>query len=182
VRSLKVFLFPFTSKSFFLGGGSDKKKRQHQKPGAGLPFYSMARASLLPLPRSIRGMKPISFLLPPFGVRGGKEGGGREGVWGSREQEERAARAAFFDVPLFSCRQLFLFPLWLLLTRAGLTTRLPYPRGSLPFYSPNAESHYFRGHTTKKKKKNENRKEKTDRKPKKKNSKIRKVHDDGARV
>ena len=144
------FSFSFHVEEFFsTGGGPKKTKRQHQKPGAGLPFILFSGPSF---PTSAAEIDPREeaylFSPPSFRGAGGKEG--REGGGlGEREQEERAARAAFFVVLLFSCRQLFFFPLWLLLTRAGLTTRLPYPRGSLPFYSSNAESHYLRGHTTK---------------------------------
>ena len=110
----------FGGKKVFFSTERERRKKKSNgsikslEPVCLLFIKSMARASLLPLPRSIRGMKPSLFLSP----LGGKEEG----------RQELPFLIFFLPLPL-STLPLSLFRL--LLTRAGLTTRLPYPRGSL---------------------------------------------------
>ena len=127
----------FGGKKVFFSTERERRKKKSNgsikslEPVCLLFIKSMARASLLPLPRSIRGMKP-SLFLSPLGGGGNNRGGRGEGVLGREGKEEGRQELPFliFFLPLpLSTLPLSLFRL--LLTRAGLTTRLPYPRGSL---------------------------------------------------
>lgn len=73
----------------------------------------------------------LSLSFFSFGRRGkgrGREEGGL-GEGGEKERQQELLLPSYLPLPAAFSSDLFF---WLLLTRAGLTTRLPYPRGSLP--------------------------------------------------
>jgi len=96
------------------------------KPGAGLPFLYIQWPEL----PYFRCRDRSAGRAPHLFVERGEGGRG----YGGEERRERQQELFLFSL-LFPCHQLFLFPFGALLPRAGLTTRLPYPRGSLPFIS-----------------------------------------------
>lgn len=88
---------------FFFSAEKKLKKRQHQKPGDGLPFILNGPI----FPTSAAEIDPrdeaCSLFSPFLSGFGGKRGGRREGVWGRRERR-RGGKSCLFDFPLFSCR------------------------------------------------------------------------------
>ena len=90
----------FGGKKVFFSTERERRKKKSNgsikslEPVCLLFIKSMARASLLPLPRSIRGMKPSLFLSPLGG--GGRRGGdGGRGFWGGRERR-RGGKSCLF--------------------------------------------------------------------------------------
>ena len=92
----------FGGKKVFFSTERERRKKKSNgsikslEPVCLLFIKSMARASLLPLPRSIRGMKP-SLFLSPLGGGGEEEGGTGGGGFGEGGKGGGAARAAFSD-------------------------------------------------------------------------------------